>query len=904
MRSRRSLARHFLLAAATWLLSPGARAAAESVPIADYVITMWNAKDGLPSDVVFSVTQDREGYLWLGTNGGLVRFDGVRFVTLEAVGGTPLPKSPVRTVYAGRDGSVWVGFSETGGISRLLEGTVRTYGEPDGFPRAQVTAIVEDRDGTIWAGTLRGLYKLAGVMWQPVGTSTGLPEVKVDSLYVDKAGNLLVGTAAGVYRQVRGTNTFDLVDALNDVGPTFREFGEDAAGRLWMTDPQVGFRLLGERAPAYRAAERGRGNRLLFDRERNLWVATMGEGLWRIRHEGLGRREAIEKTRVSGARTIFEDREGNIWAGAGDGLVCLRKPRVTPVTNLGPIEAVEATADGRVWAATADELLTFTHASRGARRVLAGKRIRAMRADRHGTLWVATDAGLLRLSDEERWYRPANGSSILNRISAIEPDGRGGLWIANREGGVLRWNPRQPKVFEPVPALANVRMSLIYGDRQGRLWFAPALGGIGMLEHDGAERLFGPQDGLSSRNYLAMYEDSCGVMWIGGFDGLHRLVGNRFVPFNQANRFRGAVVGIAEDGDSDVWLATASGIVCVTRSALDASLAKPGAAVGMSLFDLADGTAGMPISFGGPSVVRATDGRLWFLTGRGLTSLEPGLLEQPRAPARVKIEGVQVDEQSLAALPQAQLAARTTRIQIDFTALDSTTPLRTQFKYRLEGFDAEWIDAGSRRQALYTHLPPRDYRFHVVASTSDGSWSDASAVWNFSIRPHFRQTYWFATLCVLAAALGTWMVWQLHVRRIRRQFALLLGERVRLSRELHDTLLQSLVGVALQFDAVSNSLDPMSPARQQLVRMRKLVEEHIREARASIWSLRAPRLGAGNLAAALRESAERTTAGLPVGLEFTQHGTTQLSSARTGEVTFGSKPHPSSATRNTIASSS
>lgn len=851
------------------------RADAGPVPLNDYVLAAWTAKDGLRSDVIWSVTQDLEGYLWLGTNGGLVRFDGVRFVMIETIGGMPLPKAPARTVYTARDGTLWIGFSEIGGISRLSNGTLTNYGERDGLPRAIILALLETPDGTMWAGTARGLVKLSRSRWELLGPSVGLPEARVDSLYVDRAGNLLVGTAAGVYRQTRGAATFELVDALNDVGPPFRAFGEDSTGRLWMTDPQAGFRRLGEPARAHRAAGRGRGNRLLFDREGDLWVATMGEGLWRIRLDSGGKREVVEKTRVSGARTIFEDREGNIWAGAGDGLVRLRKPRVMPVTDLGLIEAVETTSDGMVWAATADELIQFAGGSgEGLRqqRLLRASRIRSMRSDARGTLWIATDSGLLNLSDHERWYGASGAVSAMRRINSLAPDVHGGLWISDRERGVFRWHPQRPDVFDPVPQLAGIRATLIYADSGDRLWFVSTVGGLGVLERGGTVRMFGPQDGLSAGVFLALYEDSRKVMWVGGFDGLNRLVGERFVRFDQANRFRGGVSGIVEDDDGDLWLATASGVVCITRSALDSSLETPSPEVHTSLFDAADGLAGMPISFGGPSVVRARDGRLWFVTGRGLTSLEPRALKQPRAPARVKVESVQVDDQSIGAAANLQLPAHTTRVQIDYTALDLTTPLKTRFKYRLEGFDAEWIDAGTRRQAFYTHLPPRAYRFHVVASTSDGSWSDASAVWAFSIQPMFYQTYWFAFLSVVAAGVGTWMLWQLRVRRIRRQFALLLGERVRLSREIHDTLLQSLVGVALQFDAVSNSLEASSPARQQLVRIRKQVEEYIREARQSIWNLRTPKLGTRDLAVALRESAERATAGMPVGVEFVQHG--------------------------------
>ncbi len=847
-----------------------------TVPLSDYVVTSWAAKDGLPSDVIWSVTQDVQGYLWLGTNGGPVRFDGVRFVGVEGVDGTVLPPAPVRSIYAARDGAVWFGFSETGGISRLAEGALRHYDERDGLPRAGVLAMIATPDGTMWAGTVRGLFRLVQSRWEAVGPTLGVPETRIDSLHIERGGTLLVGTAVGVYREHPASHDFTVIDAVNDVGPTFRAFGEDADGRMWVTDPEVGFRQLGLRSPPHPDAGRGRGNQLLFDRDGSLWVATMGEGLWRVRLGEDGRPHVVEKTRISGARTLFEDREGNIWTGSGEGLVRLRKPLVLPVTNLGLVEAVEATADGSVWAATADELIRFTRGPDGGReqqRYSTPGRLRAMRSDAHGTLWVVTDAGLLHLRDRHGWQVPSGVAARLHRVNALAVHPHGGLWISDRERGIHWWSPRHPEVVEAVAALAGVRVTRLFADSLGRLWFVSAAGRLGRLDVDGTPRMFGSGDGLSSEALLVVYEDSRHAIWVGGFDGLHRMVDDRFVRFDQAGGFQGGVSGITEDADGDFWLATASGIVCVRRSALDAALEGSSPDAGTILFDAADGLAGMPISFGGPSVVQAGDGRLWFVTGRGLTSLEPRSLKQPRTPAQVRVEAVQAGELQSLAVQGLELPADTDRLLIDYTALDLTAPLRTEFKYRLEGFDADWIDAGTRRQAVYTDLPSRSYRFHVIASASNGTWSDATAVWEFSIRPAFYQTYWFASLCALSMGVATWAAWRIRLRRIRRQFALLLGERVRLSREIHDTLLQSLVGVALQFEAVSSHLEPASPARDQLIRIRRQVEDYIREARQSIWNLRTPALTSRDLATALREAAERASSGTGATLHFILQGT-------------------------------
>jgi signal transduction histidine kinase len=261
------------------------------------------------------------------------------------------------------------------------------------------------------------------------------------------------------------------------------------------------------------------------------------------------------------------------------------------------------------------------------------------------------------------------------------------------------------------------------------------------------------------------------------------------------------------------------------------------------------------------------------VTGRGLTAFDPRVLESSGAAPVAEIEDAVVDERPVDITRGLRLTAHTERVAIDYSVLDLTTPWRTRFRYRLEGFDSQWIDAGTHRQAVYTHLPPGNYVFRVAASNVDGSWGEAAATWPFSVEPMFYQTVWFYGVCALALGLATWGLWQLRLRHVRRQFALLIGERARLSREVHDTLLQSLVGVALQFDALGANLDPSSPERQQLVRIRKEVEQYIREARHSIWNLRKPVIGGRDLPTALREAALRVTGGRSIGFEFSVYGT-------------------------------
>jgi signal transduction histidine kinase/ligand-binding sensor domain-containing protein len=850
-----------------------------ALPLSDYVITSWTTKDGLPSDVIWSIAQDQEGYLWLGTSGGLVRFDGVRFVTRQQIGGTPLPHAPVRKVYVARDGSLWVGFMEAAGVSRISGDSVRHFTEREGLPRVTVADFLEEPDGSLWAGGSAGLFSWRADRdrWTAESGQHGLPETRVDSLFLDRDGHLLVGTSAGVFRRARGSGRFELIDTIDDTAPRFRGFSQDPSGRVWVSDATVGFRPLGrQRLTRAAAADQGRGNYPLVDREGSLWLATMGEGIWRIRNPGTPR-ESVEKARVLGARVVFLDDQDNIWTAAGDGLSRLRKPRVIPVTNLGLVSAVEASPDGSVWAATADELIQFPAGATQpyTRQPVKGARISAIRSDRAtGALWVATNGGILRCwPGRVEWFPVEEHTFALGRVNSIAPAPGGRLWMSHRERGLFRWHPQRPDVFEQPAHMAPVRANSLYSDSAGRVWVTGVTARLGLIEPDGTTRSYGPQDGLGPGPYNGVLEDSHAVLWVGGSDGLSRMVGGRFVKLDMSNRFRGGAAGLVEDDDGDLWLGTASGIVSVTRSELDRLTARPDHEVRATLFEAADGLAGMPINFGSPSIARARDGRIWFVTGRGLSVLEPQSLKTPGTPPEVRIESVVADEQPVPVAARPTLSADTSRLEIDYTALELTTPFRTRFRYRLEGLDADWIDAGTRRQAIYRDLPARHYRFQVVASTSDGGWSDAAAVWEFSIPPRFYQTASFMSLCVGTVLAFTWALWQLRLRRVRRQFALLIGERARLSREIHDTLLQSLFGVALQCDAVSNSLEPTSATRHQLVRLRKQVEAHIREARHSIWNLRAPTLAARDLPGALRDVIERLVSGTALDAEVSVRGT-------------------------------
>lgn len=870
----------FLALASSWLLAPRPAGAVDLRNVlTDYTFTSWSRKDGLVGPV-WAIAQDGNGFLWLGTENALVRFDGVRFVSWEGLGGTPLPRLPIRSLFVSKAGALWIGFGAAGGLARIENRVVSAYATADAVATmGAVSAIVEDETGVIWASAAAGLYRLTNGRTIRVGSEDGLPAEGAAHAFIDHSGRLWVSTPDGLFRRDRATNgRFEHLEPSYDP-QRLLDLSQDAAGRVWASDPFVGFRALGD-GPDIRGNEAGRGYRLLHDRDGHLWVATIGQGLWRVDTAGGPRAPLfIERTTVlsglssDAVRTVFEDRDGNIWAGTTEGVDRLVPQRITPWTNLGLVNTIGTSADGRIWAGTVDGLIPFTRTPNGWQPSDTRMPVRgatAVRGDGSGGLWAMTPSGLYRIVGQSVVQTPMMRMPRSITFEALAADSNGTAWVVTTGGDIMRTENGVLRAVDQVPELRGVRTNAVLVDRSGNLWVSYAGTRIGVIGKPGEFRPF-TEDGLGSGAHYDIYEDPSGAIWISGADGLSRYAGDRFVFAGRANGLPpGGVYSITQDGRKDLWLATASGIIRLEPGEFSRAFSLPGYLMRFRIYDTSDGLAGYPVTFGDRNAVLAADGTLWFVTSRGISMVDPRALDQQRLPPLVAIDEARANDVRVEgnALPPG-----TSKLEIDYTAPELSSPLKTRFRYKLEGYDADWIDAGTRRVALYTNLPPRAYVFRLSVSQDDGRWTENEATWGFTLRPRFYQTVWFYSLVVAGVAGLTWGAWAYRIRRLRGQFALVLAERVRLSRELHDTLLQSLVGVALEFDAVSKSLEtnPVS-ARERVIKIREHVEEYIREARRSIWSLRSPALETGDLVDALKDSATRAVSGHPVTFSFTQSG--------------------------------
>jgi signal transduction histidine kinase len=508
---------------------------------------------------------------------------------------------------------------------------------------------------------------------------------------------------------------------------------------------------------------------------------------------------------------------------------------------------------------------------------LRGSDATSLAADQTGVLWVATGQTLWRVEGGRAERGPVVPGA--DPIRSIAGDDRGGAWLVDGQGRLRRWLNGQ-LVAPALPAdVSGVAISFVHMDRRRRLWVAFEDGRLGLVPADRPARLLGAGDGWHGTPQTAINtitEDRDGALWIGTSDGLARYRNGHLDTLTGRNELSGQLVrALIADDLGYLWLGIGTSMVRLDPGEFDTALEDPGYKVRVREFDVADGVAGVVFAVGNAGAARASDGRLFFVTGRGVTMVDPTTVEDVLRPppSPVRVERVIADDQRFSAEGGLSLAAGTAHLRIDYAVPTLTAPAKTRFRYRLEGFDRDWNDAGIRRQAFYTNLPAGAYRFVVQAEIPERAWTSQATAWDFRIAPWFYQTAWFYAICIGALALATGGAWRLRVQGVRREMAAVYGERLRLGRDIHDTLLQRLAGLALQLDSVEHRVAAADAgAPSQIVRVREQIEEQIREVRQSIWDLRSPDPRPRSLAEVLEDGVRRLVAD-PVVLRLDVAGT-------------------------------
>lgn len=832
----------------------------------------WTAIGGLQATPVWAIAQDNQGYLWLGVRGGLVRFDGTSFVRWEALSGAALPEREVRALHVAQDGSLWVGFGNAGGVSRIQDGAAHTYQPGGGLPNGPIWALYEDRQRTLWAGGAYGVSRFRDGDWERVGSDHGIGDrLMLFKVYEDAAGDLWLGTVAGLFRRRPASDTFERIVSAGRVA---RSVTSDSEGSIWVGDEPLGLRVASpghSRSAAPLIPEVIAP--LLRDRRGHLWGGTADAGLVRIRDQhwagGAGVEHFTPSDGLTGHRinALHEDRAGNIWIGTDAGLDYLAANSrhalaVRRELTGHTVTSLAAGRNGSLWAGTSSGLYYLSDRETRLYRTGHTRRangVSAVHRDERGVVWAATFAGLTRFEDGRFVQVPLPDGMTLLRITAMTSDAGGGLWLCDATG-LYRLKAGALSDYRGLPAVAGRTPATAYTDSLNRVWISFVGGGL-LSFHEGQARTYPDDTGVTSGTIRAFLEDRDGTLWVGSHRGTARLDRGRFVGLSDSTRPGGHdVIGITQDDEGLIWVVTAAHVLRFSTREFMQAAVDPSYRFTV-LSDWGPRTAN-PEWWGIYAMsARTTDGELWLATRDGVRVVDPREIGNPE-PTAVRVDRVRFGQQPHVAVGGAHVPADARRLEIEYSTPAFDVP--ATFRYMLEGFDREWVEVGAFRQAFYTNLPPREYRFRVAASYGGSRWIEAEP-WEFSVLPTIYETPTFRAGTALALVLIAVGVWRMRLRRVRQQFALVLGERARVGREIHDTLLQGMAGVAMQVHAVSESLDAsQTQARAALNRARDALEHYMREARRSIWELREPALESLDLAAALDALGKRLTAGTAV----------------------------------------
>lgn len=815
-----------------------------ATPLAYYTRQGWAMENGLPQNTVQALAQTTDGFLWLGTEVGLVRFDGNGFTVIDANSRPALPGNDVQCLLATHDGALWIGTSS--GLARMKNGAVQMFTTENGLPDNDVRALKEEPDETILVTTENGAVEVSktpapkGQAKPPapqtgmhaqlgggvtaVGTNNSvtlmngdttqqqwsvgreLPGTRIQALYADRQGTLWIGTNGGLVRYVAGKLVADKL----------------AAGKLErmpVTDPLASASVLA----------------ILEDREGDLWVGTETNGLQILRDQRFHTVGTHDGLASDDTTTVVQDGTGALWVGtSGSGVTALHPGAATPARSYSVKDGVAsdvilslaAAANGDVWVGTPDGLsrirgnsiVTFTSADG-----LPDDFIRSLLVDADGSLWIGTRRGLT------HWTTPGN-TAIGSMRTYTAADGLGD---------------------ELVGAMAR--------DTAGDLWVA-TFAGLSRL-HGAIIENYTTKNGLSSNVITSLLARDHGSLLIGTQDhGWNLWDGMRFVAVKEARLGHTTIHAILDDGLHHLWFATGTGLArcdCANTGPMEGA----DCAHWME-FSTADGLRSRETATNShPSAWKSQDGHLWFATPKGVVEVDPAHFPVNDVPPPVVVERFAVDDvpQPLhpAGAPMA-IPAGHNHFAFDYGALSFVALQKVHYRYKLDGFDRNWTDADARRTAYYTNIPPGRYTFRVQAANNDGLWNTQGAVLQFTLQPHFYQTVWFYVALVLGLIALVLLALKLRLLRAEREFKAVLAERTRIAREIHDTLAQGYVGISVQLEVLTELLkhNKLDAAAKHLDITRGIVREGLADARQSIWALRSQDSAETTLPVSLRRIVE------------------------------------------------
>lgn len=845
-----------LVATLICVILPNAQALDPTRAISQYAHTAWRNRDGYFGSAPSAIAQTRDGYIWIGTSAGLVRFDGVRFIPwTPPKGSRALSSGSITSLFASKDGSLWIGGGH--GLARWYNGVLTDY--PSG--NVLIDSILEDREGHIWISRTRitdgsgPVCEVVGSKLRCYGKTDGIPEPQVPAFTIDSSGNFWIGDQGLLTRWTpHSAQTFHSLDAQQNVRTQVSALASSRDGGLWVgffgSGPGLGLERFEKEA--WQPVTVGSFHSstlqipsLFIDSSNSLWVGTNSKGIYRIRGNVVEHFDTSDGLSGDDGQAFFEDAEHNIWVATSTGIDCFRD---LPVVGYAKREglatdetnSVYAAEDGKVWVGLVGGLDSISngvvsHILTG--QTLPGSEVTAMLVDRNRRLWFGVDDGLYLYEQGHRQpILDANGKRS-GVVTDLAEGADGSIWAVDEPGRRLLHIRGEviTDIFQQKDII-EVRT-----DPGGGVW----LNLYKTIAHrqNGVQKLLKMPPGIPIDFIKDVVPDHQGALWASISQGLLRFDGAKVQLLGAGNGLPCPSHGnMIFDQQGSLWLTQSCGIVRIDRDSLQNWIKNPEARVSAVLLDRFDGVQVGSSDFH-PSVSLGSDGRLWFVTGNAIQMLDPAHLHFNTLPPPVHIEQLIADRKDIAITPGLHLPPLTRDIEIDYSALSFVMPQRVRFRYKLEGHDREWQDGGIRRSAFYTNLRPGTYMFQVTACNNSGVWNSRGAGFSFEIPPAWYQTVWFRLLALLLMASLGYAFYLLRMRQyaatVRTRFNERLDERVRIARELHDTLLQSFHGVMFQFQAARNLL-PRRPesAIQVLDEALLATEQAIAEGRDAIHDLR------------------------------------------------------------------
>ena len=819
-----------------------ASASALSDPPINYTSRTWQMQDGLPEETVQAFAQTKDRYLWIGTTGGLLRFDGGRMVLFDRDNTSAFTDNNVFALTVTSDDALWIA-TEGGGLIRYRNGVFRSFSRKDGLLNDFVRTVYQDSKSKIWIGTDDGLFQFSADRIVRVDNRDRVPSVAVHAIHEDHAGRLWAG----------GSKLFCLS------GNTFREYrlsGQGSQNRVKsITETSDGTIWVGTIGGLYNMASgvdsfqkvnetSGTVRFLKETSDGTLWIGTIGHGIYKYRNHGFSQMTAPEDLPSNTALNLFEDVESNIWVGTQAGMLRLSKTPVQTVTlpDAGDYDAETVYGDrnGDLWIAAAN-LFLFRDGKASRVRIpgISGVRVRNVFRDNEGALWIGTEGrGVFRQAGTKLTHYMVKDGLVNNFVRAFLQSKDGSIWVATDEG-VSHWQDSRFTSYQERDGLCYFSTRSLAEDHNGGIWVGTDRG----ISHWEGGRFTkdAVTEALQQEKVWAIHEDSDGGLWFGTrTGGLYRWRLGKLTHFTTAQGLASnSIYELVEDRAGNFWISGPNGISVISRRELDVIAEDPVHPLSLTLYGISDGLETTQM-YGAekPGGVVTSQGEVWFASNKGPVRVSLNSAP-PKGPAPVVIDSVLADGLRVPDLNKISLNPDNAKIEVHYNVIQLRSQERVRFRYMLEGFDKSWTDASASPAAYYTNLPSGSYQFRVEAFEMSDPQQIAEAAVEIVQRPHFYRTSWFLGCCVLLLAAGVWGGYRFQMRQVHSRFQAVLNERNRLAREMHDTLIQGCAGVSALLEAHSSLDDSEPSAKEDLLScVRTQLRTTINEAREAVWDLR------------------------------------------------------------------